>query len=71
MENVLDNDLTWQANYYDRTKGFAIQKLKDLETLGLLKIDVLALGMLTAIRKALAMVNLLCGLQNVPHEPGG
>ena len=30
---------------------------EDLETLGLLKIDVLALGMLTAIRKALAMVN--------------
>ena len=34
MENVIDNDLTWQANYYYRTKGFAIQKLKDLETLG-------------------------------------
>jgi error-prone DNA polymerase len=30
---------------------------EDLETLGLLKIDVLALGMLTAIRKALALVN--------------
>ena len=28
---------------------------EDLETLGLLKIDVLALGMLTAIRKALAL----------------
>ena len=34
MENVLDNDLTWQANYYYGAKGFAIQKLKDLETLG-------------------------------------
>src|SRR5581483_3290389 len=28
----------------------------DLEALGLLKVDVLALGMLTAIRKALALV---------------
>ena len=27
----------------------------DLEALGLLKVDVLALGMLTAIRKAMAM----------------
>ena len=30
---------------------------EDLETLGLLKIDVLALGMLTAIRKALQLVH--------------
>ncbi|HCG69788.1 MAG TPA: hypothetical protein DE147_04975, partial [Gammaproteobacteria bacterium] len=30
---------------------------EDLETLGLLKIDVLALGMLTAIRKALQLVS--------------
>ena len=29
----------------------------DLETLGLLKVDVLALGMLTALRKMLALVN--------------
>ena len=29
----------------------------DLETLGLLKVDVLALGMLTAIRKAFALIN--------------
>jgi error-prone DNA polymerase len=29
----------------------------DLETLGLLKVDVLALGMLTAVSKAIAMVN--------------
>ena len=36
---------------------------EDLETLGLLKIDVLALGMLTAIRKALALVNF--------DKPGG
>ena len=31
---VLEKDLTWQANYYYRTKSFAIKKLKDLETLG-------------------------------------
>ncbi|MDT8449301.1 MAG: error-prone DNA polymerase, partial [Wenzhouxiangellaceae bacterium] len=32
----------------------------DLETLGLLKVDCLALGMLTAVRKALDMVNQWC-----------
>ena len=30
---------------------------EDLEALGLLKVDVLALGMLTAIRKALDLCN--------------
>ena len=30
---------------------------EDLEALGLLKIDVLALGMLTAIRKSLSLIN--------------
>ena len=29
----------------------------DLETLGLMKVDILALGMLTALRKALALIN--------------
>ena len=37
---------------------------EDLETLGLLKIDVLALGMLTAIRKALALAQF-----NTPEAP--
>lgn len=37
---------------------------EDLETLGLLKIDVLALGMLTAIRKALQLVH-----DNNPESP--
>ncbi|MDG1704489.1 MAG: error-prone DNA polymerase [Pseudomonadales bacterium] len=37
---------------------------EDLETLGLLKIDVLALGMLTAIRKALALAQF-----NTPGAP--
>jgi error-prone DNA polymerase len=44
----------------------------DLETLGLLKVDVLALGMLTAIRKALALTPLPDGspmaLSDVPPE---
>ncbi|MGQ0546842.1 MAG: error-prone DNA polymerase [Betaproteobacteria bacterium] len=38
----------------------------DLEALGLLKVDVLALGMLTAIRKALSFVGLK--MQEVPPE---
>jgi error-prone DNA polymerase len=38
----------------------------DLEALGLLKVDVLALGMLTAIRKALAMLGM--ELQQIPKE---
>ena len=38
----------------------------DLEALGLLKVDVLALGMLTAIRKALNFVDL--AMQDVPAE---
>jgi len=44
----------------------------DLESLGLLKIDVLALGMLTAIRKALDMVNAFHGqhltIADIPAE---
>ncbi|HIG43629.1 MAG TPA: error-prone DNA polymerase [Gammaproteobacteria bacterium] len=36
----------------------------DLESLGLLKIDILALGMLTAIRKSLDMINNYRGLKN-------
>ncbi|MFO1418493.1 MAG: error-prone DNA polymerase [Methylotetracoccus sp.] len=44
----------------------------DLESLGLLKVDVLALGMLTAIRKALAYVGTTTGrpltLADVPPE---
>jgi error-prone DNA polymerase len=38
----------------------------DLEELGLLKVDVLALGMLTAIRKALAMLGI--GMAQIPRE---
>ncbi|MGK0170496.1 MAG: error-prone DNA polymerase [Gammaproteobacteria bacterium] len=44
----------------------------DLEAMGLLKVDVLALGMLTAIRKALVLVSAYRGqtltLANVPAE---
>ena len=44
----------------------------DLDAVGLLKVDVLALGMLTAIRKALAMVGQRRGhevvLQDIPPE---
>src|SRR5690606_17076551 len=38
----------------------------DLETLGLLKVDVLALGMLTAIRKSLDLLGLT--MEQVPRE---
>jgi error-prone DNA polymerase len=38
----------------------------DLEALGLLKVDVLALGMLSAIRRALQMLNMR--LQDIPPE---
>ncbi|WP_423200074.1 MULTISPECIES: error-prone DNA polymerase [unclassified Cupriavidus] len=46
----------------------------DLESLGLLKVDVLALGMLTAIRRALAMIphpdrpDLPCRMEDLPDE---
>ncbi|MGO1233151.1 MAG: error-prone DNA polymerase, partial [Marinobacter sp.] len=44
----------------------------DLESLGLMKVDVLALGMLTAIRKALALVSEERGepfrIQDIPQE---
>src|SRR4029077_3096255 len=44
----------------------------DLETLGLLKVDVLALGMLTAVRKALEFTRALGGwpasVQDIPAE---
>ncbi|SFR41401.1 DNA polymerase III, alpha subunit [Marinobacter daqiaonensis] len=45
---------------------------EDLESLGLMKVDVLALGMLTAIRKALALISDRKGqpftMQDVPRE---
>ncbi|MGQ7247696.1 error-prone DNA polymerase [Halomonas sp. V046] len=44
----------------------------DLESLGLLKVDVLALGMLTAVRKTLEILGRQCGrpitLQDIPRE---
>jgi error-prone DNA polymerase len=40
----------------------------DIEELGMLKIDVLALGMLTCIRKALALINSLHGTQYELHS---
>ena len=44
----------------------------DLEVLGLIKVDVLGLGMLTCIRKAFALLEEHCGvrytLENVPRE---
>jgi error-prone DNA polymerase len=44
----------------------------DLESLGLMKVDVLALGMLTAVRKALALISEEKGqtftIQDVPQE---
>ena len=48
----------------------------DLDALGLLKVDVLALGMLTAIRRALDLVNRMRGkpfaMADIPPEdPGG
>jgi error-prone DNA polymerase len=52
------------ASMKDRT---VIQWDKDdLEALGLLKVDVLALGMLTAIRKCLGLIGI--GMQDVPAE---
>ncbi len=39
----------------------------DLEALGLLKVDVLALGMLSAIKKALQMTG-IAGMQDIPPE---
>lgn len=45
---------------------------EDLEAMGLMKVDVLALGMLTALRKALALVNQykpeIVGLPDIPRE---
>jgi len=44
----------------------------DIEALGLLKVDILALGMLSAIRKTLALVHRdypqLCRIQDIPKE---
>ena len=46
----------------------------DLESLGIFKIDVLALGMLTAIAKAFDLVESHCGVRHdlaaIPHEDG-
>src|SRR5690606_31288714 len=58
------------ASMADRT---IIQWEKDdLESLGLLKVDVLALGMLTAIRKALDLVGSTTGrrlrMEDIPPE---
>ncbi|MEJ2443299.1 MAG: error-prone DNA polymerase [Exilibacterium sp.] len=45
---------------------------EDIEALGLLKVDVLALGMLTAIRKTLALINRChpnpIAIENIPNE---
>ncbi|WP_339065137.1 error-prone DNA polymerase [Teredinibacter turnerae] len=45
---------------------------EDLEAMGLLKVDILALGMLTALRKTLAMVNryepAIASLADIPPE---
>ena len=47
----------------------------DLDTVGLLKIDVLALGMLSCLRRTLAMVSDWCGWQldlgSIPREVAG
>jgi len=47
----------------------------DLDELGMLKVDVLALGMLTAIRKAFEFIDHLYGkkltLATVPHDDAG
>ena len=47
----------------------------DIEALGLLKVDVLALGMLTCIRKAFALIEAHHGrklsLASIPHDDGG
>lgn len=40
----------------------------DLETLGLLKVDCLALGMLTVLRKALALIDPQMTLADIPRE---
>jgi error-prone DNA polymerase len=40
----------------------------DIDALGFFKIDVLGLGMLTAIRKALALIHAHGGLKNTPDE---
>ena len=44
----------------------------DIEALGLIKVDVLGLGMLTCIRKAFGLIEESCGvsctLESVPHE---
>ncbi len=45
---------------------------EDIEALGLLKVDILALGMLSAIRKSLQMVHRYCpsiqGISDIPKE---
>src|SRR5690606_21021213 len=40
----------------------------DLESLGLMKVDVLALGMLTAIHKMLSLIGADFTLQDIPAE---
>jgi error-prone DNA polymerase len=39
----------------------------DIDALGIMKIDVLALGMLTCIRKALKLAG-IAGMEDIPHE---
>jgi error-prone DNA polymerase len=43
----------------------------DLETLGLLKVDCLALGMLTAIHRCLDLINRFRGANETPRGPAG
>ena len=49
-----------------------IRDRDDIDALGLLKVDVLALGMLTAIRKSLAFIGMRKGyafaMQDIPAE---
>ena len=35
MKNIVDKNKAWQANFFFRTKSLAIQKLKDLEIMGI------------------------------------
>jgi hypothetical protein len=35
MDNINKEDLTWQANYYFRTKTLATRKLKEFDTMGI------------------------------------
>ena len=48
----------------------------DLDTIGLFKVDILALGMLTCISKSIVLINSYCGdgmlqMHTIPHEDSG